>query len=208
MLLAKGRNLDILTQSQTINNFLDLKKDLWRLACGLYVLELVDSFTIEGSESRPLFTSLLEILNELNAAANSEIALRYFELRLLRYAGYRPQLQRCAICDQPLRPELNFFEPSKGGIVCPHCYSRENPKARYPVSVEALKVFRLWQSCDYATAKRIKLKSNLSTELDHVLHGHISYLLGKELKSRLWLQRLKKELLSKERTATVNQGVC
>ena len=33
--LARGRNLETITGSQTINSFLPLKSDLWLISCGL-----------------------------------------------------------------------------------------------------------------------------------------------------------------------------
>jgi len=204
MLLAKGRNLDIVTQSQTINGFLALKSDLWRMACGLYILELIDSFTVEGGENRPLFDLLLDILNQLNESNSNEAILRYFELHLLHHLGYRPQLRRCVNCDSPLKPVVNFFSPSKGGLLCPHCNSEENHryeqteaislKPTLPLSVEALKVLRLWQSCDYATARRVRVKRELSCKLEQVLHEYIRYILQRELKSLTWLKELKREI--------------
>lgn len=207
MLLAKGRNLDIVTQSQTINGFLALKSDLWRMACGLYILELIDSFTIEGGESRPLFDLSLDILNRLSEPDSSEAILRYFELHLLHNLGYRPQLRRCVNCDAPLKPVINFFSLSMGGLLCPHCNSEENHrykqieaiplKPSLPVSVGALKVLRLWQSYDYATARRVRLKPELYYELEQVLHEYIRYILQRELRSLTWLKELKKLPLSK-----------
>jgi DNA repair protein RecO (recombination protein O) len=206
MLLAKGRNLDIVTQSQTINGFLALKSDLWRMACGLYVLELIDSFTIEGGENRLLFDLLLDILHQLSEPDSNEAALRYFELHLLHYLGYRPQLRRCVTCDSPLKPVVNFFSPSKGGLVCPTCNSEENrryaqidtvaTKPPFPLSIEALKVLRLWQSCDYATSRRVKVKPGLSRELEQVLCEYIRYIVQRELKSLTWLKELRKEIVS------------
>ncbi|NWF78254.1 MAG: DNA repair protein RecO [Chloroflexi bacterium] len=204
MFLAKGRNLDIITQSQTINGFLALKSDLWRMACGLYILELIDSFTVEGGENRPLFDLLLDILNQLSKPDSNETVLRYFELHLLHYLGYRPQLRRCVSCDSSLKPVVNFFSPSKGGLLCPHCNSGESHryeqietvslKTTLPLSVGALKVLCLWQRCDYATAKRVKLKPELSRELEQVLHEYITYILQRELKSLTWLKELKRKI--------------
>jgi DNA repair protein RecO (recombination protein O) len=206
MLLAKGRNLDIVTQSQTINGFPALKSDLWRMACGLYVLELIDSFTVEGGENRPLFDLLLDILQQLSEPDSNETALRYFELHLLHYLGYRPQLRRCVSCDSPLKPVVNFFSPSKGGLLCPHCHSEENRRyaqietistsPSFPLSVQALKVLRLWQSCDYATSRRVKVKPELSRELEQVLCEYIRYIVQRELKSLTWLKELRKETAS------------
>jgi len=206
MLLAKGRNLDIITQSQTIDGFLALKNDLWRMACGLYVLEVTDSFTVEGGENRPLFDLLLHILHQLTKPDSNETALRYFELHLLHYLGYRPQLRRCVSCDSPPKAAVNFFSPSKGGLLCPRCHSEEkrryeqieriSARPSFPLSVQALKVLRLWQSCDYATSKRVNVNAELSQELEQVLSEYIRYIVQRELKSLTWLQELRKESAS------------
>jgi len=203
MLLAKGRNLDVVTQSQTINGFLALKNDLWRMACGLYILELIDAFTIEGTESRLLFELLLDSLHQLSKPDGNETALRYFELHLLHYLGYRPQLRRCVTCDSPLKPIVNFFSPSRGGLICPTCNSEENsryeqtdaiaPRRSFPLSVDALKVLRLWQSCDYAMSRRVKVKPGLSRELEQTLCEYIRYIAQRELRSLTWLKQLAEE---------------
>lgn len=203
MFLAKGRNLDIVTQSQTINGFLALKSDLRRLARALYILELVDSFTADGGENRPLFDLFLETLDRLSQPEGTDIALRYFELHLLHHLGYRPQLRRCVSCDSPLEPAVNFLCSGKGGVLCPSCNSDENrqyeragvnsPRPSSPVSVEALKVLRLWQSCDYPTARRVRLKPDLSRELERIMQEYIRHILQRELKSLIWLRQVDKE---------------
>jgi len=144
----------------------------------------------------------------LSKPENNETILRYFELHLLHYLGYRPQLHRCVSCDSPLKPVVNFFSPSKGGILCPHCDSEENQhykqtkttlsKLSFSLSVEALKVLRLWQSCDYATARRVRMKSKLSWELERVLQEYIRYLLQRELKSMTWLKEVKEKFTNQE----------
>ena len=206
MLLAKGRNLDIVTQSQTIDGFLALKSDLWRIACGLYLLELIDAFTVEGSEARALFDLLLDVLNQLSKPDSSEAILRYFELHLLHHLGYRPQLYRCVTCNSPLKPVANFFSPGKGGLVCPDCNSQENrsyeqtgptlSEPSHPISVAALKVLRLWQDCDCVTATRVRMRPELSRELEWVLCDYIRYILQRELKSLTWLRQLKRETVT------------
>ena len=205
MYLARGRNLDIVTQSQIINSFPGLKNDLWRMACGIYILELIDSFTLENSKNRLLFDFLVGILDQLSKPDNNEIILRYFELQLFHYLGYRPQLHHCVGCDSPLKPVVNFFSPSQGGALCPHCNFSEalhweqadtgSFMPSSPLSVDALKVLRLWQSCDYPTAKRVRVKAELSSELEQVLRKYIRYLLQREVKSIAWLEELKKSCL-------------
>ncbi len=191
LMLARGRNLDIITQAQTINNFLAIKDDLELISRGLYIAELVDSFTGEHIEDRRLFDLVLEALQQLSQANDCELVLRYFELHLLDHLGYRPQLQQCTECNSPLKPGANFFSPNHGGVLCHNCGFQE-PAAR-PLSLNALKVLRLWQNCDYATARRVKISPELAAELEQLMREYIKYLLEKQLKSTAWLDKLKRE---------------
>ncbi len=189
LLLARGRNLDIVTQAQTINSFLPLKDDLKRMSCGLYISELVDSFTEEHVENRNLFRLFLDALQQLLEAKNNDTILRYFELHLLEHSGYRPQLQKCANCNSALQPITNYFSSSQGGILCPDCGYQE-PLARH-LSLNALKVLRLWQNCDYATASRVNVNPELASELEQIMRDYIKYILERQVKSTAWLDRLK-----------------
>ncbi len=194
--LARGRNLDTITGSQTINSFLPLKSDLWLTSCALYATELVEQFTVDQIENYPLFQLLLETMHRLCQASDNELALRYFELHLLNEVGYRPQLQQCISCHKPLEPVTNSFCPSAGGMLCPNC-SQSQPLT-YPLSLNALKVLRFWQGSDYDTARRLKMNPELSHELEEVMRHYVKYLLEREVKSAVWLDSLKEQIKEAE----------
>ncbi len=187
--LARGRNLDTITGSQTINSFLPLKSDMLLTSYGLYATELVEQFTADHIENYPLFQLLLETLQQLCQAGNNDLALRYFELHLLNQVGYRPQLQQCVSCRQPLQPTTNAFCSGAGGMLCPDCYPSQ-PLTRL-ISVNALKVLRFLQSSDYNTVAKLKMNRNLSHELETVMRDYVKYLLEREVKSVAWLDTLK-----------------
>jgi len=190
--LARGRNLDTITGSQTINSFLPLKSDLWLTSCGLYALELINQFTADHIENHPLFQLLLDTMHHLCQADANELVLRYFELHLLDRVGYRPQLQQCISCRSSLEPANNSFCPSAGGTLCRNC-SLSQPST-YPLSVNALKVLRLLQESDYSIIGRLKINPELSHELKTVLGGYIKYLLEREVKSAVWLDTLREQI--------------
>lgn len=191
--LARGRNLDTITGSQTINSFLKLKSDLWLTSYALYATELTNQFTADHVENYPLFQLLLETLEQLCQASNKEIVLRYFELHLLERVGYRPQLRECLSCHLPLKPTINLFSPNAGGMLCPDCQASQ--PVIYPLSVNAQKVFRLMQSSDYNTANRLKINPELSHELEKVMSDYLKYLLEREVKSANWLSTLREQRL-------------
>ena len=192
--LARGRNLDTIIGSQTIDSFLPLKNDLDLISYGLYATELVDQFTAEHVEDYPLFQLLVEILHCLCRGDDNELALRYFELHLLKEVGYRPQLQQCVSCHQALEPVINSFCPAAGGVLCPDC-SQSQPLTR-PVSVDALKVLRFLQNSDYDTTAKLKMNPELSHQLEAVMRGYLKYLLERDVKSAAWLDSLRGAELS------------
>src|SRR5439155_15689787 len=97
-LLAEGRELDIITQAATVEAFPTLREDLERLSRGLYCAELADRLLPERSEASPAFHLLVSTLERLDREREVDLAVRYFEMRLLSELGYRPQLDVCCIC--------------------------------------------------------------------------------------------------------------
>src|SRR5277367_5709953 len=112
LLMAKGRNLDIITQAETIASFSNLRKDLNKLSYGLYYAELTQHFGHGlGDESAGFFDFLCRSLSQL-AESNDDptTACLTFELRLLAWLGIHPELDFCISCRDPLTEyRLSFF---------------------------------------------------------------------------------------------------
>lgn len=186
---TRGRNLDTIIGSQTIDSFLPLKSDLDLTAYALYAAELVNQFTAEHMENRVVFQLLVELMHGLSRTSDHQLVLRHFELHLLETSGYRPQLQECVVCRQPLKPVTNLFSSSAGGILCAGC--RRNQELVFPISVDSLKTLRWLQDNDLETALRLKISPQLSRELEMTTRNYIKYLLEREVKSVAWLDCLK-----------------
>ena len=192
VMLAQGRNLDVVTQAQTIESYLPLREDLWRAGCGLYLAELVDSFSEEAAESRAVFGLLRHGLGLMASEAKTELATRYFELRLLQTLGYGPELYRCLSCQQLVEPGVNFFSASGGGVLCPACADTE-PLAR-PLSLAALKVLRYMEREDWTEVRRLRWEpGGLARELERLMREYLGYLLEKEVKSVAFLNSLQRD---------------
>ena len=187
--LARGRNIDTITGSQTITSFLPLKTDLELTSYALYVIELVNQFTAEHIENHALFHLVLETLERLCQVNDKELVLRSFEMHILESVGYRPQLQQCLSCRTDLQPTTNSFCANVGGMLCPDC-SRTQPMTS-ALSVNAQKVLRLLQGDDYGMVSRLRIDDELSGELEGVMRGYMRYLLEREVKSAAWLDSLK-----------------
>jgi DNA repair protein RecO (recombination protein O) len=189
--LARGKNLDIVTGCQTINGFLALKSDLELSSYALYVIELVNKFTEDNIENYPLFKLLLETLKQLEKDGNSELVLRYFELHLLSYVGYRPQLQHCVLCHSPLKQTILSFSPKAGGILCSYC--SDSQPLTYSISPDGLNLLRLLQECDYETVNHLEAKQQPGYEIELIMRNYIRYFLEREIKSVAWLDSIRRQ---------------
>jgi DNA repair protein RecO (recombination protein O) len=190
--LARGRSLDTIIGSQTIESFMSLKNDLWLTSCALYCAELINQFTVAHVAIPSLFRFFLETLNYLSSSTNTDLTLRYFELNLLEMTGYRPQIQECTACHKPLKPETNYFDYKAGGAICPECELR--CPGCFEISLDALKVMRLFQKCSFSMVERLKISPALSQELKTITSGYIRYHLEREVKSAAWLDTLNDQI--------------
>ena len=189
-MLAKGRDLDIVTQAQMLDASLPLREDLERTGRALYVAELVDRFTPERQENYPVFRLLLETLRRLASEQDLDIILRFFEMRLLEHLGYRPQLEACVSCGGALEPVTNAWSVEAGGVLCPAC--ARNAPLSHPLTVNALKMMRLLQKGDFAAVARVKTAPALEAELERHLREYLIYVLERDIRSAHFLDTLRR----------------
>lgn len=186
LLLAIGRNLDIVTQSQVVASYAGLHASLERLRCAYYVAELYDQFVQSEQENPALFSVLLEAFAALDTTRNLDLLLRAYELRLLHAAGYRPQLQRCVVSHEPLTEEARHFSPTLGGVLSPACSASDHHAL--PMSLAAFKLLRYLQREPWEAIERMHLSSEVRTEAAHLLRAYLRRLLERDLRSVPFLE--------------------
>jgi DNA repair protein RecO (recombination protein O) len=196
LLLATGRDLDIITQAEMMDAYRPLRDELVRGAYAGYMVELLDRFTPDAEENDELYGLLREGLGWAATAGDLALAARYYELQLLGLAGYQPQLQRCLLCDRALQPEDQFFSAAEGGVICPRC--RETEKARpersgwLPLSLGALKLLRYIQSNSYARVAALTVSPRVHAEVEYLLARYITLILERQLKSVEFLKLIRR----------------
>ncbi len=191
MLLARGRDLDVVTQSQTLDSFRPVREELRRASYGYYVAELVDSFNEERSENEPLFDLLVACFRLFGSEAELSTVARFFELHMLALIGYRPELRHCVRCRAEIQPEANYFSPHLGGVVCPTCGPSEGSAVR--ISMNGLKLLRHLQRLGTFPAGGIKVDAATRREAEGIMRGYIEHLLERAVKSTAFLDRLRHE---------------
>lgn len=192
-LIHKGRNLDILTQAELIEPYLGLREDLGRGAYANYVAELLDRFTADEEEGGDaLFLLLHQTLARIAEAADPRMAARFFELRLLDLAGFRPELGECVLSRAALKPESQFFSHEEGGVVsraaAPQVASR-----LVEIDFDSLKLLRHWQrNADaWERVSSLRISPGQHQRAEAIMLEYIRHLLERKLESVDFIRRLR-----------------
>lgn len=193
LLVAQARTWDIVTESVTVESFLQLRADLGAISRAAYVCELVDAFTAEDDEYEPVWELLLLCLRKLDGGvgveAEANLLLRWFELQLLRLMGFQPELFACLGCGENLQPVDNFLHLNAGGVFCPEC-GRTMQGAEI-VDVSTLKVLRHIARNQWEALRGLRIGPATVQAVESVLQRYLVGILERRLKSTDFIHRLR-----------------
>jgi len=189
LLLARGRDLDIVTQAESMDIYPSLREDLGRIGRAAYVAELIDRFSVEGEGSRDVYRLVLETYERLTSSVDPSIVMRFFQVKLLLSSGFGPELFRCLKCSKELVPEDQYFSNMDGGVYCAEC-GRLQRVGLQPISVDALKMLRFYQRSNYAQVSEVAIRGRVQREIDALLESYLHHILERSLNASRFLRRV------------------
>ena len=178
----EGASLGTITDAQSIQSFRTLKSDLQAISIGIYLAELLDSFSSDNLSNPELFELFLNTLKYLDKTQYSVLLTRYFEAQLLVFSGFGPELYVCVECGDLLKPIDHYYSLADGGILCPSC-KLNSQNMTHMISMNAIKVIRYLQREKYDNVSKLTLSVSILKETEIFLSGYIRYILEKDLKS-------------------------
>ncbi|MCU0310271.1 MAG: DNA repair protein RecO [Acidimicrobiales bacterium] len=116
--LYEGRELDIVTQADSLDHFRVIRDDLERITRASAMLETADQLAQEGEVNPRLFQMLLGALRTL-AGSDSALVVPAFFWKVLALEGYRPEVEVCVSCGA--EGPLVAFDLDSGGTLCRAC---------------------------------------------------------------------------------------
>jgi DNA repair protein RecO (recombination protein O) len=133
LLLYQGRELDVVTQAETLDHFRAIREDLDRVAKATSMLEAVDNVAQEREPNSRLYAMLVGGLRAL-AAHDAPLLLPAFFWKVLALEGFQPVLDECVSCGAP--EGLVAFDIAEGGVLCRSC------RQGFSISPDALSLIR------------------------------------------------------------------
>jgi DNA repair protein RecO (recombination protein O) len=196
VMFAVGRELDVVSQADTLEAFRAVREDLVLTTHAYYLAEMVDLLTEDRMENRAVFDVLVDGLRDLESAvsgadAEARLVLIVFHLRLLEALGYRPELRECVTCRVTIEPERNQFSALLGGVLCPGCGPRESTARSVGTSV--LKLMRFVQHND--GRRSVVVPAPVAREAEVLLRAYAEHLVERRLRSPALIARVQEASL-------------
>ena len=132
--LYQGRELDIVSQAESVDTMAPLVVDLDHMTRGLAILEAVDQLAMEREPSPHLYRMLVGALRTI-AERSGPLVVPAFYWKLLAAEGVRPELDACVRCEST--ESLVAFDAHEGGVLCRTC------RQGAPISADALDLMRM-----------------------------------------------------------------
>lgn len=208
LLLARGRTFDIVSQAEVIEAHRALREDLLRGGYAHYLGELIDQFTQEGNEDPALYDLLANGLMWICDVPRPALAARYFEMRLLTIAGYRPQLFRCARSNAMLEvdqlagsgtdavasrnlPET-AFSLADGGVLCAGAAAAARDVLK--IAPATLTLMRMLQTAtlDQLMAVADEFSDQSLYQAERAIRQYLSYVLERGLRSTRFIAEIER----------------
>ena len=168
---TRTSQLHLVSQCELLEPLEGLQRDLDTARLAALSVELVDT-VVPLEEPQPATYRLLKQTLERLALGGVEpqVLRAHFILRLLRLAGFQPQLDQCTGCSAAIHA-TGYWSARQGGLLCPRCLS-EDPKAE-SASPELLGALETLSKSDQPLALDTGLLPGLRQRLDNFLRWRL-----------------------------------
>ena len=185
----KRGQMDLVTQCEMLDFYYPVRRDIERLTYANYLIELIDTVTVDGDVNEELYGLLAESLVFLAEGSSPKRVSRIFELKLAGALGISPQMDECVACGGPIEKDARF-SVSNGGMLCGACCHKD--KASLPVSLGTVNFMKKIQKSELARTAMIKVTAQVGRETEKVLRVFLDYHINRPVKSLLFLGQLEK----------------
>ena len=121
LLIARGRNLGVITEAQLVDAHRPLRDDIDRMNAAFCVLEVARLTCFEEAPDPflyPICSRTLRACEEASSRAHIDLVVAAYTFKVLAHGGWYPQVGECVACgdEQPTR-----FSVLAGGALCESC---------------------------------------------------------------------------------------
>lgn len=181
----KQEGLSVLISVDIINDFSNIKQDLFKIGYATFLSDLTNQVLKETS-SNEIFDLFINGLIKINDDFDPMIIANIIELKYLNYLGVMPILDCCSVCGS--NKKIVTVSSFSGGYLCVNCYKNE-----YIVDEKTIKLLRMFSYVDISKIKELNILPKNKNEINKFLENYYDRYTGIYLKSKDFLTQLREK---------------
>ncbi len=172
LLIHKGKNLDVVSQCETINQFVNIRDNLDKINTMLHILNRINKWIEEEEENFPLFSLLKNSLTAINTHYSPLIKCA-FDIKLLALLGYKIPFGVCRLCKD--KGDFTTFSFENEGFVCNRCISKNMKE--FKMQISSVKAMQFMEKTPIERIHILKIpkpiENQINTFIDKYTKWHI-----------------------------------
>ena len=127
LLLLEGKNLDTITEAQSLNTFSKIRNDFDKLSYSMYIAEVVNNFCSnqynQDENSEEIYNLIFSAYEKMAAAkAKKDVLLIIlkFQIKMMNLLGWGIDFSSCSVCQKPIEEDA-YFSYQIGSFLCQKC---------------------------------------------------------------------------------------
>lgn len=180
--VMKNRGMGNIASSIVENNFKNLKSNFDSLAEVFKVVRNLNRLVNDQEKDERIFSLFLEYLETLNKASDGfrwsetdkNLITQGFIFKFLDLLGYKIEIARCVKCENILSQEVNFFDYTRGGIICKSC--AKSTGSILSISNNSIKIIRIFFKNRISSLLKLKISKKDSIELNRISETFVKWI--------------------------------
>ncbi len=175
----KKDKLSILSDVDILNNFKNIKTDIYKISAVSYIIDL--ALQVIKESNYLVFDIVISSLLKIEENFDVKTIINIVELKFLENLGVLPILDSCAICGN--KTSIVTISGNSGGYICKNCRTNE-----LIVSDKTIKLIRMFYYVDISKIEHLEINNDLKKEIDNFLNEYYDKYTGLYLKSKEFLR--------------------
>jgi len=169
--VMKNRGMGNISGSIVENHFKSLRNNFDSLEKAFEAVKVLSRLINDQEKDEQVFFIFLNLLHTLEQASQKEscdsvhknLIVQGFVFKLLDVLGYKLEMKKCVKCQKNIVSERNYFDYSRGGLVCGQC--ARNCNNILPISNNSIKIIRIFFQNEIGNLLKLKISHKEAREL-------------------------------------------
>lgn len=146
--LYPGKSLENITELTLLESHASCRESLEKTSSATLVCEFLEKFTRDGEVGSKVFFLSVAYFQKLSCVELSQLSILTgaFFVKAFALLGYKPALQECAVCSEPIESPAHF-DISLGGALCQNCFVQET-ESLFDAQFVSWLIFLLYSTFD------------------------------------------------------------